>query len=349
MKKIITLLLIIALLLPLAACGGEPPTPPINGTMPAVSPPAAATPAPTEEPSAHEPLIIPVGTLNGNTGVAAAWLMEQAKLGETEDIYDFEVFTAPDQVTGALISGQVQIAALPTNVAATLYNRSEGMIQLAAIAAYGVLHILESGDEIQSIADLTGRTIHTTGQGAGPEFILNHILTQNGLTPGVDVQIEFHPNEALATLMAAGQIEISMMPEPMATSVLAQNQDVRRALDMTTEWEAVTDSPLVMSVLVVRTDFAEAHPEAVLRFLALYRQSIQETVQNPGEVAALIAQFEIIPNAVIAERAIPGCNLTFIAGADMEPAVIGFLQVLYSAEPASVGGAIPDENFYFIG
>jgi len=282
-------------------------------------------------------------------GVASAWLMEQAAEGLTPDNYDFEVFTAPDQVTAALISGQIQIATLPTNVAAILYNRSEGMIQLAAITAYGVLHLLENGDEIQSIADLAGRTIHTTGQGAGPEFILNHILTQNGLTPGVDVTIEFHANEALLTQMAAGLIDISMMPEPMVTTVLAQNEDVRRALDMTTEWDNVSASPLVMSCLVVRRDFAEAHPEALRHFLDLFHQSIQETVANPAEVATLIAQFAIIPNAAIAERAIPGCNLTFIIGGDMEPTIMGYLQVLYAADPNSVGGAIPDADFFFIG
>ena len=329
MKKRIALLLVIALVLPLAACdgnGGET----LEGHVPIPS------------------LEISVGTLNGNTGVAAAWLMGQAAEGLTEDFLDFEVFTAPDQVTAALLSNQVQIAALPTNVAATLYNRSDGIIQLAAIAAYGVLHLLENGENIQSVADLRGRTIHTTGQGAGPEFILNHILTQNGLTPGVDVTIAFHPTEALPALMAAGQIDLAMVPEPMATTVLAQNEDVRRALDMTAEWDAVTDSPLVMSVLVVRTDFAEAHPEAVARFLDLYRQSIEETVANPAEVAELIAQFGIILSAAIAERAIPGCNLTFIAGADMEPTITGYFQVLYAADPASLGGAIPDASFYLI-
>jgi len=259
-KRIIPFLFIALLLLPLAACGGN-------------------------EPAAPDTMDIPVGTLNGNTGVAAAWLMEQARLGETEDNYAFEVFTAPDQVTAALLSGQVQIAALPTNVAATLYNRSEGMIQMAAIAAYGVLHVLEIGYEVSSIADLAGRTIHTTGQGAGPEFILNHILTQNGLTPGVDVTIEFHATEALPALMASGQIDLAMMPEPMVTSVLVQNEDVRHALDMTFEWNLISASPLVQSVLVVRTDFAETHPEAVLRFLELYRQSIHEATTNPAEIA----------------------------------------------------------------
>jgi len=328
MKKIIAFLLIALLLLPLAACSG----------------PTEDTPA-----SSVEAMDISIGTLNGNTGVAAAWLMAEAEQGRTADNYDFTVFTAPDQVTAALLSGEVQIAALPSNVAAILYNRSEGMIQLAAIAAYGVLHILEDGDEIHSIADLAGRTIHTTGQGAGPEFILNHILTQNGLAPGADVHVEFHANEALAAGMAAGQFEISMMPEPMATSALAQNEELRRALDMTVEWDAVTDSPLVMSTLVVRTDFAETYPEAVLRFLDLYRQSIEETITHPAAVAELVAAFEIIPSAAIAERAIPGCNLTFIAGHDMESAIRGYLEVLYAADPASVGGAIPDENFYFIG
>ena len=295
------------------------------------------------------PLDMQIGTLNGNMGVAMAWLMEQAELGIPFDNYSFERRTAPDQLTAALLSGQVQIAALPTNVAATLYNRSEGLIQMIAISAYGVLHILENGEEINAIADLRGRTIHTTGQAANPEFILNHILEQNGLTPGVDVFVQFHQNEALAALMAAGEIDLSMMPEPMVTSVLAQNENVRVALDMTTEWDAVGDgSSLVMSCIVVRRDFAEAHPEAVLRFLDYFRQSVEETVANPAEAAQLIAKFEIIASPAIAERAIPGCNLTFITGADMEPTIRGYFQVLYTANPDAIGGAMPDAAFYFL-
>ena len=347
MKKIIAFLLIALLLLPLAACTAPAEPADTPSDFPCDLPPEESDPFPA--PADFEAMDIPVGTLNGNTGVATAWLMYQAEQGLTADHYDFTIFTAPDQATAALLSGEVQIAALPTNVAASLYNRSEGMIRLAAIAAYGVLHILENGNEIHSIADLAGHTIHTTGEGAGPEFILNHVLTQNGLTPGVDVTIEFHANEALAAGMAAGQFEISMMPEPMVTSVLAQNEDVRRALDMTDEWGAVTNGPLVMSTVVVRTDFAETHPEAVARFLELLQQSIETAQVDPDTVGYLAAKFDLIPNAAIAARAIPGCNLIFIAGALMEPTVIGYLEVLYTAYPDSIGGAIPGESFYFIG
>ena len=323
-RKWIALTLIV-LLLVLPACGNTTP----SGT--------------------GEGIDIPVGVLNGNTGVSAAWLMEQAELRYPQDNYLFEIATAPDDMAARLISGQVQIAALPTNVAANLYNRSDGMVQLAAIAAYGVLHILENGEQIQSIADLAGHTIHTTGQGAGPEFILSHILRQNNLIPGVDVEIVFHQNEALAALMAAGEITLSMMPEPMVTSVLMRNEDVRVVLDMTEEWDRIGDSSrLVMSAIVVRTDFAEENPEAVLRFLDWYRRSIEETNANPAVVAELIEKFEIIPSAAIAERAIPGCNLTFIAGADMEPVISGYFRVLYEAAPELIGGAIPDAGFYFI-
>ena len=330
-KKSVTLALLFTLLLTaLAACGSN------------------AAPGAADQ-DASAPLDIAIGTLNGNTGVAAAWLMEQAELELPFDNYSFQIATAPEQLTAALLSGQVQIAALPTNVAATLYNRSEGLIQMIAISAYGVLHVLENGDEIHSIADLRGRTIHTTGQAANPEFILNHVLEQNGLTPGLDVFVQFHQNEALATRMAAGEIDLAMMPEPMVTSVLAQNETVRTALDMTVEWNRVGEgSSLVMSSIVARRDFTETHPEAVLRFLDLFRQSIEETVANPAEVAQLIAKFEIIPSPLIAERAIPGCNLTFIAGADMEPTIRGYFQVLYHASPDAIGGAIPDAAFYFI-
>ena len=355
MKKMLSLLLILALLaLTLSACGSESAASPPSGPAPEVihpSPPEEGDEIQGLTPEVvpiFDPLDIAVGTLNGNTGVSVAWLMDQAEQGFTVDNYSFEIATAPDQIVSMLLSDQVQIAALPTNVAAMLYNRSEGAVQLAAIVAYGVLHVLENGGYIELVEDLLGRTIHTTGEGAGPEFILNHILTSHGLIPGEDVYIEFHANEALAAQMAAGQIDLSMMPEPMVTSVLAQNEDVRRALDITQEWDAVTDSPLVMSSVVVRRDFAEAHPEAVLRFLELLHMSIEETNANPQAAGELVAQFGIIPSARIAALAIPGCNLTFLAGAALEPAVIGYLQVLYSAYPASIGGAIPSENFYFI-
>jgi len=351
-KKLVALLLISALLLlSFAACGGgsapaEEPAPDIDPDLPAIE--DLEPLMPTVDPI-FDPVDITVGTLNGNTGIAAAWLMHEAEYGFTADNYTFEIATAPDQVAGMLLSDQVQIAALPTNVAAMLYNRSEGMIQLAAITAYGVLHILENGDTIHSIEDLRGQTIHATGEGANPEFILNHLLTQNGLTPGVDVTIEFHANEALTALMAAGQIEISMMPEPMVTSVLAQNEDVRRALDLTEEWNLISpDSPLVMSCVVVRRDFAEAHPDAVQRFLELLELSIKFANAGPEEIGEFVAHFGIMPSAQIAARAIPGSNLTFIVGSDMEPTIVGYFEVLFSAYPAAIGGAIPGENFYFI-
>ena len=351
-KKILSLFLALALLFTLAACGSHPPDPGSQGpSQPATPPLPSNVVACGVSPDMSPPQVldIAVGTLNGNTGIAAAWLMEQSAQGRTQDNYSFQIATAPDQVVSMLLSDQVQIAALPTNVAAMLYNRSDGMIQLAAITAYGVLHILENGNEIHAIEDLRGRTIHTTGQGANPEFILNHVLTRHGLTPGYDVQIEFHANEALAAQMAAGQITLSMMPEPMVQSVLAQNEHVRVALDMTDAWNAVGDgSSLVMSALVVRTDFAEQHPEAVHRFLDLLQTSIHEANTNPEEVGALIAQFEIMPNPQIAARAIPGSNLTFLTGHDMEPTITGYFQVLLTAYPAAIGGALPSENFYFI-
>lgn len=332
MKKTIILLLALLVIFGLSACGGT-------------ATPQADTPA---EDASTVPQEFHIGVLNGATGLSAAWFMEESAQGNTFDTYHFEVATAPDQVVSMLLSGQADIVALPTNVAATLYQRTNGEVQMLAITTLGVLHILENGDNVTEVAHLQGRTIHTTGEGANPEFVLNHVLVEHGLTPGVDVFIEFHPNEALASLMASGEIDLAMVPEPMASSILMQNGDVRRVIDMTEAWQAIGDgSQLMMSTFVAQRSFIEENTQGVLRFLALLEKSIDNTNTNPQEVGELVAQFGILPNATIATAAIAGCNLVFVSGSHMEGAIMGYFEALYQADPQSVGGALPSGNIFF--
>ena len=329
MKKIIAILLTFTLIFAFAACANT------DGDAPAQND--------------YDPQQRTIGVLNGATGLSAAWLMEEAAAGNTFDDYTFEIATAPDQVVSMLMSGQIDIAALPTNVAATLYQRTDGEVQIIAVTTLGVLHILENGDSVNEIADLAGRTIHTTGEGANPEFILNHVLNQNGLTPGVDVFIEFHPNEALATLMASGEIDLAMVPEPMKSSVLMQNPDVRHAVDMTDAWQAIGDgSQLMMSAFVMRTQVLNDDIASTQRFLELLEKSIVQANENPEAVGELIAEFGLLPNATIAARAIAGCNLVFVRGADIEPAIMGYFEALYQANPESIGGGLPSAAFFFV-
>lgn len=287
-----------------------------------------------------------VMTLKGPTGVAMARMIdENSRSGD----YDFQVVGNPDEIVAALSSGEAHIAAIPTNLAAKLYSKTEGDIVMVAVIAYGSLYILENGDSVQTLNDLSGKTVYATGRGANPQYILEYLLNSAGLVPGEDVTIVYKSEHAeLAALMAGGEAKIAMLPEPFVSTVLAKNNAVRVALDFNREWASVSEGELTMSCVAARRDFVEAHPEAVAAFLADLDDSITFAEGDIASTAALCAEYGIIENAAVAEASIPKMGLTFITGAAMEPAMSDYLRVLFTADPASVGGALPDEAFYYI-
>lgn len=293
---------------------------------------------------------INVGTLRGVLGMGMAALMQWAEDGETENEYTFTLGGTPEEMTAGIISGNLDIAAVPTNVASVLYNVTEGEVQVLAIGGFGAFYILDTTGEIETVEDLRGRTIHSAAQGATPEFALAYILRGNDIDPETDVDIVFHTENAeLATLMVAGEVEIALLPQPFVTTVTNQSEAVSIALDLTEEWSAISPgSAMATSSIVVRTEFLEAHRDAVLTFIAESARSIAFANDNIDEAAELMEHFDIIP-AAVARRAIPMSNLVHISGAEMIPLINGFLTVLYEANPQSVGGAMPDDAFFFLG
>ncbi|MCD7848088.1 MAG: ABC transporter substrate-binding protein [Oscillospiraceae bacterium] len=319
LKRIIALIMALMLVLAFSGCSGEEAGTEIN-----------------------------IAVLSGPTGIGAVYLMEANDAGDTTNIYNFTVSSANDDVTAGLINGDYDIAAVATNLAATLYNKTEGGVQICALNTYGVLYILENGNSIQSVEDLRGKTIYATGQGANPEYVLDYILSENGIDPENDVTIEFMDSSALVTLMASGEAEICMLPVPAVTNVMIQNSDVRIALDLTEEWNNVTDEgELTMGCVVVRTEFAEEHPEAVEAFLEEYAESIKNVQANVEHAAELCETYGIVAKSAVAKKAIPDCNLCCITGDEIRTTIEPYYTVLYNANASSVGGAIPDEDFYF--
>ncbi len=315
------------------------------------------TPAPTAEPSptpAPEPVEVDVAMLKGPTGLGAAKLMEDNGMDRLSgrNQYDFLLCADPAEAVALLTKGEVDVAALPTNMASILYHKNDGDVQLLALNTYGVLYILENGDSIQSMADLEGKTVHAYGQGANPEFVLNYLLEQNEVDPET-VDLLWHSStDEVSALMASGEAEVCMLPVPAATAVLMQNGDVREALDLTEEWDnAGGDGVLTMGCVVVRTQFAKENPQAVETFLAEYEDSIRYMTDpaNLSEAALLAEKQGIVPKAAVAEKAIPAANLCFVTGDDMMDGIQGYYQVLFQADPAAIGGSIPDGAFYYRG
>ena len=310
----------------------------------------------TEEPAAETPygaVDIQVAMLKGSTGMGAAKLMADAAAGLTANNYSFTLSSDASDVMAKVISGEFDIAALPTNSAAVAFNKSEGEVQLLAINTLGVLYLMQKtgvdGSPIRSFEELRGQTIVAFGQGANPEYVLNYLLTQNGLTPGAEVFIDWKAtvDEVLAAVVS-GTYDFVMLPEPNVSVANSKNSDYTICMDLTQKWDEVSDGSLVMGSLVVTRSFAEAHPEAVDKFLEEYAASI-DFITTDETAPAVIAAQEIVPAEGVAQKALPNCHIVCITGANMQPTVEAYYQMLFEANPKAVGGAIPTAEFYYGG
>lgn len=330
----------------LAGCAGSPGpgAAPEPGT-PSATPTATASATPT----AAERTAFRIASLKGPTTMGLVGLMDEAAQGEARHDYEVTMYGTPDEVVPKVLHGEVDVALLPANLAAVLHAKSQGAVQVAAISTLGVLHVVEVGDTVHSIADLRGRTVYSTGKGATPQYVLEHLLTQSGLDPATDVTVEYLSEATeVAARLAAEPDAVGVLPQPYATVAVGQVPGARAALDLTEEWAAVAPgSQLVTGVVVVRTAFAQEHPAAMAELLDDVAESARFTNEHPDEAGELIAAAGIVPAAKVATAAIPASHITYIDGAAMRDALDGYLRVLHAADPASVGGAVPGEDFYY--
>lgn len=285
---------------------------------------------------------IRIAALKGPTG------MGMVKLADKQNYpnYTVSIEASPDALNPRIISGEVDVAAVPVNLASVLYNKLDGDISVLAVSTLGVLYVLEAGSEVNSVADLAGKTVYATGQGATPEYILNYLLDKNGVAGSVEVNY-VGEHAALASMLADGSAEIGMLPEPNVTSTLAGNDNLRIALNLTEEWNKVCSTELVQGVVIARKSFVNEHPEAIEQFLREYEKSSAFVNENIDEAAKLIVDVGILGNVEIAKKAIPNCNISFSKGEAMQKAVEGMLTVLFEANPKSIGGKLPDKDFYY--
>ena len=291
--------------------------------------------------------------LKGPTAMGMVSLMDQADQGEiTEETYDFQIVASPDEVSPAIAQGTADIAAVPANLASVLYQKTNGGVQVLTINTLGALYLVENGDQVQSVSDLKGKTIYASGKGATPEYALNYILKENGLTPGEDVQIEWKSEhtECVAAL-AEHEDAAALLPQPFVTTAQSKNDSLRVALDLTEEWDKIQkdnggNSSLVTGVTVVRTEFAQEHPEIVEDFMERYQESVSYVNEHTEEAAKLIGDYDIVPEE-IAKKALPECNIVYIDGVEMKEKLSGYLEVLEQENPQAVGGTLPADEFYY--
>lgn len=300
---------------------------------------------------ASEPQTVNVATLGGPTGMGMAQMItDGVDLGEGVDA-KFEVIASPDQVTASVINKEVQIAALPTNVAAVLYNKTDGQVVLGAVNTLGVLYIMADESEgISTMADLKGKTILTSGQGATPEYVLNYLLEENGMTPGTDVTIDYVAEHSeVVTQLASGGATIGLLPEPFVTTIQSKKPSIKVAVDINEAWSDANDGlELPMGCIVMDRKWAEANPKIVSDFMEAYKVSVDAINEDPVTGAENVVALGIMQDVALAEKAIPNSNIVLIPAEDAEKALNEYFTILSGFEPKSIGGAIPGEDFYRI-
>lgn len=300
----------------------------------------------TSQPQAEAPEAVRVTAMKGPTAMGMTKLMSDSD--ENGYIYDFTIAAAADEISPLVIQGNTDIVCAPANLASVLYNKTEGGVQVIAVNTLGVLYICENGNTVTSMADLKGKTIYASGKGASPEFALYYLLRENGIDPDNDVTIEWKSehSECLAALTSS-EGGVALLPQPFVTTAQMKTEGINVVLDLTEEWEKLDNgSACLTGVVMARTEFAKQYPEAVEEFLDKYSASVDYVNSNVSEAAQLVEKYGIV-TAAVAEKAIPECNIVCITGAEMKEKLSGYLSVLYEQLPASVGGALPADDFYY--
>lgn len=289
-----------------------------------------------------------IAMLKGPTAIGFIKAWDDSDNGLTLNKYNVTAYGTADEITTGLIKGDIDIAAVPCNLASVLYNKTNGAISVAGINTLGVLYVVSTSDNIKSVSDLKGKTIYSTGQGTTPEYTMNYILKENGLTPGTDVKIEYKSEAAeVAAVLSQSDDAIALLPQPYVTTVLQKNQNAKIVLDLTKEWDKISDNnALVTGVVVVRNEVIEKNKKAFKAFLEDYKSSTDYVNKNVEDAAALVEKHDIF-KAAIAKAAIPNCNITFIDGNEMKTNISSYLNVLKDANAQSIGGKLPDDNFYY--
>ena len=290
---------------------------------------------------------ISVACMTGPTGVGMAKLMADSDAELTANNYTFTVASDATGINEKFVKGEINIASVPTNVAATLYNKTKGKVRILAVNTYGVLSILAKDSSIDSIDDLKGKTVYSTGKGQNPEFIFKYILEKNGINPETDLTINFVSSTDLVAKLVSGEAEVALAPEPAATTVLVKNKELNRVLSINDEWSKVSDTTLMMGCVIALDSYVAENGAAVEKFLEEYKASIEFAKTDVDTAAKHCETYKITASEAIAKKAIPTCNLCYVTGKDMKTNVNGYLNVLFNANKKAVGGAMPADDFYY--
>lgn len=347
-NKFLILAIVFALIMGLVACNNNAKDNEKKEAEVSKEPSVEETVEEEDKDDSDKPKVaINYGVMTGPTGVGSVNLIEESKEGDSNFEINETIAGTPDEIVSALVSGNLDMAVVPANLASVLFNKTEGKIQALATNNLGVLYVVEIGEEIKSLEDLKGKTILSTGKGATPETLMNYIMAENGMVQGEDWNFDFKSEGTeVAHNLMSGMATIALLPEPMVTTVLLQNENARIAINLEEEWNKLNDTPQITGVLVGRTEFLEKID--IDEFLDEFEDSIEEAKENVEKTSELLGKYSII-NPEVAVKAIPNMNLHYMDKEDLRDAMTNYLTILFDANPQSVGGNVPGEEFFYLG
>lgn len=286
-----------------------------------------------------------IASMKGPTSVGLASMMQQ-----NQGV--FTVAAAADEVSALLLQDEVDIACVPANLAATLYNKTDGAVRVIDVNTLGVLYVVTADESVDSLEALAGRTVYMTGKGTVPEYTLRALLAAAGMSMD-DVDVQFKSEAAeVAALLGADENAVGILPQPYATALTLKNSDVKMTIDLTQVWEEATggsQGSVITGVTVARASFVEENSEVIDEFLARHAASALVAQSDPASITSTVVDLGIIESEAIAEAAIARCNVTCLTGEGMKSALSGYLDALYAQDPSSVGGSLPEDDFYYLG
>ena len=340
MKKTSFLLVVLFVLIFTAGCNNGPaetPTPDEN---------AEETPMP-EEPADVKPVNVTIAGLKGPTSIGMIKMIDEKALKSDKYNVEYIQESAPDSLTGKIINGDIQISSVPINLASVLYNKTQGKVQLLAVNTIGNLYIVGTED-ISSVSQLECKTLGMSAKGSTPDFAMNYILKQTGLEGKTELNYALD-HATLAQSVIAEDTRVALLPQPFVTQTTLKNPNVKMLIDLNEAWNDATGgkSELFTGCIIINKEFAENNPEFVDEFLKQYENSVNWVLENQKEASVLTAKHEIMPDAVLVEKALPYCGITFRKAAEAKDSLNSFYQILFDSNPASVGGSMPDDEFYF--
>ncbi len=299
----------------------------------------------------EEETVLRIGGMKGPTSMGLLFMKDEVENGAGTGAYEFTMVTGADELLPMMIKGELDIALVPANVAAILYQKTEGGVAVIDINTLGVLYMVSGDSNIVNVEDLRGKTIYLTGKGTTPDYVLHYILQENGLQEG-DYTLEYksEPTE-VAALLAEKPEAVGLLPQPFVTVACAQNEALQVVMDMNEQWSLLqgeSGSRMVTGVTVVRKEVLEENEKAVLEFMSKHKASAEAINQDVEKGAELVVAAGIIGKAPIAQKAIPKCNITYVDGEEMKQALSGYLQVLFEQDATSVGGKLPEDDFYYV-